>query len=284
MNLFEDGFQINLTEITELLITVGLKILLLLIAFAIIAPIGRKAISGAINRISRHRKIPEPRTKTLERLTINLFSYIMMFVFVVMLLEMVGIPIGPLLAGAGIVGLAIGFGAQGLVSDIVTGFFILIERQVDVDDYVTAAGYDGVVEEVGLRTTKLRGFDGTLHYIPNREISGVSNHSRGNMRAMIDIGIAYDENIEEAVAVLQRVCDDFAANDERIKEGPDVLGVQTLGSSDIVLRVLGKTTNMEQWGVERDLRKAMKEALDAAGIEIPFPHQVYIEKQGNAEA
>ncbi|WP_085507922.1 mechanosensitive ion channel family protein [Thalassobacillus devorans] len=284
MNLFEDGFQINLTEITELLITVGLKILVLLIAFAIIAPIGRKAISGAINRISRHRKIPEPRTKTLERLSINLFSYIMMFVFVVMLLEMVGIPIGPLLAGAGIVGLAIGFGAQGLVSDIVTGFFILIERQVDVDDYVTAAGYDGVVEEVGLRTTKLRGFDGTLHYIPNREISGVSNHSRGNMRAMIDIGIAYDENIEEAVAVLQRVCDDFAANDERIKEGPDVLGVQTLGSSDVVLRILGKTTNMEQWGVERDLRKAMKEALDAAGIEIPFPHQVYIEKKDNAEA
>ncbi|MFG6119148.1 mechanosensitive ion channel family protein [Thalassobacillus sp. B23F22_16] len=284
MNLFEDGFQINLTEITELLITVGLKILVLLIAFAIIAPIGRKATSGAINRISRHRKIPEPRTKTLERLSINLFSYIMMFVFVVMLLEMVGIPIGPLLAGAGIVGLAIGFGAQGLVSDIVTGFFILIERQVDVDDYVTAAGYDGVVEEVGLRTTKLRGFDGTLHYIPNREISGVSNHSRGNMRAMIDIGIAYDENIEEAVAVLQRVCDDFAANDERIKEGPDVLGVQTLGSSDVVLRILGKTTNMEQWGVERDLRKAMKEALDAAGIEIPFPHQVYMEKKDIAEA
>ncbi|WP_028782606.1 mechanosensitive ion channel family protein [Thalassobacillus devorans] len=284
MNLFEEGFQFNFAEISELLITVGLKILLLIIAFAIIAPIGRKAISSAIIRISKHRKIPEPRTKTLERLMINVFSYILMFVFVVMLLEMIGIPIGPLLAGAGIVGLAIGFGAQGLVSDIVTGFFILIERQVDVDDYVTAAGYDGVVEEVGLRTTKLRGFDGTLHYIPNREISGVSNHSRGNMRAMIDIGIAYDENIEEAHTVLQRVCDEFALTDERIKEGPDVLGVQSLGSSDVVLRVLGKTVNMEQWAVERDLRRAMKEALDEAGIEIPFPHQVNIEKKIGTEA
>ncbi|MFG6116842.1 mechanosensitive ion channel family protein [Halobacillus sp. MO56] len=284
MNLFEEGFEFNLAEITELLISVGLKIVVLIIAFAIISPIGRRAISGAINKISKHRKIPEARTKTLERLCVNIFSYILMFVFVVMLLEMIGIPIGPLLAGAGIVGLAIGFGAQGLVSDFVTGFFILIERQVDVDDYVTAAGYDGVVEEVGLRTTKLRGFDGTLHYIPNREISGVSNHSRGNMRAMIDIGISYDENIEEALTVLQRVCDEFAVNDERIKEGPDVLGVQSLGSSDVVLRVLGRTANMEQWAVERDLRRAMKEALDEAGIEIPFPHQVYIEKKNGAEA
>lgn len=284
MNLFDEGFEFNLAEFTELLISVGLKILVLIIAFAIIAPIGRRAISGAINKISKHRKIPEARTKTLERLCVNIFSYILMFVFVVMLLEMIGIPIGPLLAGAGIVGLAIGFGAQGLVSDIVTGFFILIERQVDVDDYVTAAGYDGVVEEVGLRTTKLRGFDGTLHYIPNREISGVSNHSRGNMRAMIDIGIAYDENIEEALTVLQRVCDEFSITDERIKEGPDVLGVQSLGSSDVVLRVLGRTANMEQWAVERDLRRAMKEALDEAGIEIPFPHQVYIEKKNGAEA
>ncbi|ARI77650.1 mechanosensitive ion channel family protein [Halobacillus mangrovi] len=277
MNLFEEGFVFNPSVVVEWLITGGLKILVLLIAFAIIKPIGTKAIEAAINRMSSQRKLSERRNKTLQKLTVNIFSYSLFFILVIMLLSTIGINIGPLLAGAGIVGLAIGFGAQGLVSDVVTGFFILLERQVEVDDYVTAGGYDGVVEEVGIRTTKIRSFDGTLNFIPNRNISGVANHSRGNMRALVDIGIGYDENIDEAMTVLKEVADRFT-EDERFKEGPDVLGVQSLGSSDVVIRILGKTENMEQWGVERDLRKAMKEALDEAGIEIPYPHQVYVHK------
>ncbi|MGI8314058.1 mechanosensitive ion channel family protein [Halobacillus mangrovi] len=282
MNLFEEGFVFNPSVVVEWLITGGLKILVLLIAFAIIKPIGTKAIEAAINRMSTQRKLSERRNKTLQKLTVNIFSYSLFFILVIMLLSTIGINIGPLLAGAGIVGLAIGFGAQGLVSDIVTGFFILLERQVEVDDYVTAGGYDGVVEEVGIRTTKIRSFDGTLNFIPNRNISGVANHSRGNMRALVDIGIGYDENIDEAMKVLKAVADRFT-EDERFKEGPDVLGVQSLGSSDVVIRILGKTANMEQWGVERDLRKAMKEALDEAGIEIPYPHQVYVNKNESEE-
>ncbi|KHE72003.1 mechanosensitive ion channel family protein [Halobacillus sp. BBL2006] len=280
MNLFEEGFKFNPTIVVEWLITGGLQILILLIAFAIIKPIGTKAIEAAINRMSAQRKLSEGRNKTLQKLTVNIFSYSLFFILIIMLLSTIGINIGPLLAGAGIVGLAIGFGAQGLVSDIVTGFFILLERQVEVDDYVTAGGYDGIVEEVGIRTTKIRSFDGTLNFVPNRNISGVANHSRGNMRALVDIGIGYDENIDEAMSVLKEVADRFA-EDERFKEGPDVLGVQSLGSSDVVIRILGKTENMQQWGVERDLRKAMKEALDQAGIEIPFPHQVYVHKNEN---
>ncbi|WP_431799590.1 mechanosensitive ion channel family protein [Halobacillus andaensis] len=280
MNLFEEGFEFNTTIVVEWLITGGLKILVILIAFAIIGPLGKKAIRLGIQRMGKQRKLPEGRTKTLEKLTVNIFSYILIFLLIVMLLGAVNIEIGPLLAGAGIVGLAIGFGAQGLVSDIVTGFFILLERQIEVDDYVTAAGFDGIVEEVGIRTTKIRSFDGTLNFIPNRNISGVSNHSRGNMRALVDIGISYDENIDYALEILKKVADEFA-EDPRFKEGPDVLGVQSLGDSDVVLRILGKTENMEQWGVERDLRKAIKEALDEAGIEIPFPHQVYINKKEN---
>ncbi|UOQ43218.1 mechanosensitive ion channel family protein [Halobacillus salinarum] len=279
MNLFEEGFQFNPSVLVEWLITGGLKILILLLAFAIINPIGQKAIRVAIDRMSAQRKLEEGRSKTLEKLSLNIFSYTLLFILVIMLLGAVGIEIGPLLAGAGIVGLAIGFGAQGLVSDIVTGFFILLERQVEVNDYVTAGGYDGIVEEVGIRTTKIRSFDGTLNFVPNRNISGVANHSRGNMRALVDIGIGYDENIDEAMSVLKEVADDFAENDERFKEGPSVLGVQSLGSSDIVIRILGKTENMQQWGVERDLRKAMKEALDRAGIEIPYPHHVFVEKK-----
>src|SRR5690606_26350687 len=110
----------------------------------------------------------------------NILAYFLLFIFVGFVFSIFHFDITTLLAGAGIVGLAIGFGAQGLVSDVVTGFFILLEQQIDVGDYVTVAGKDGVVEEVGLRTTKLRGFDGTLHFVPNREITNVSNHSRGN--------------------------------------------------------------------------------------------------------
>ncbi|MBB6455407.1 small conductance mechanosensitive channel [Salirhabdus euzebyi] len=272
-------FGTDIYPYVEQAISIGLKIVLLLIAFFIVSPIGKKLISSSIKKISSKQELTEGRTKTLEKLMLNFYSYALIFIFIVTLLSILNIPIAPLLAGAGIIGLAIGFGAQGLVSDIVTGFFILLERQVDVDDYITAGGLSGVVEEVGLRTTKMRGFDGTLHFIPNRNISNVSNHSRGNMRALVDIGIAYDENIEEAMSVLQKVCEDFASRDDRVKDGPNVIGVQSLNASDVVLRVIAQTENMQQWAVERDLRKQLKEALDSAGIEIPFPHQVYMEKK-----
>lgn len=255
-----------------------MKIGLLIIALIIIAPIGKKLISSTLRKASKKENLSASRIKTLEKLILNVFSYVLIFIFILILLGVFNIPIGPLLASAGIVGLAIGFGAQGIVSDIVTGFFLLLERQVDVDEYITAGGYDGIVEEVGLRTTKIRSFNGTLNYVPNRNISGVSNHSRGTMRALVDIGISYEDNIDEAMQVLEKVCEEFRENDERFKDGPNVLGVQSIGSSDIVLRVLGQTANMEQFGVERDMRKRIKEALDEANIDIPYPHQVNVEK------
>ncbi|SDJ75638.1 mechanosensitive ion channel family protein [Sediminibacillus albus] len=278
MNLLENGLNFNWSGALELIITNGLKIILLIIGLMIAAPLGKKIISKTITAASNKEKISQGRIRTLEKLLINIYSYVLIFLFIVMLFGIFEIPVAPLLAGAGVLGLAIGFGAQGLVSDVVTGFFLLLEKQVEVDEYVTAGGYDGIVEEVGLRTTKIRSFDGTLNFVPNREISGVSNHSRGTMRALVDIGISYEDNIDEAMAVLQTICDEFKENDDRFKEGPDVLGVQSIGSSDIVLRVLGQTENMAQWAVERDMRKRIKEAFDAAGIEIPYPHQVNVDK------
>src|SRR5699024_4970847 len=207
---------------------------------------------------------------TLEKLLQNVFSYVMFFVLLFMLFGLLGIPLGPLLAGAGIIDLAIGFCAQGLVSDSVTGFFILLERQREIDDYATTAGYDGIVEEIGLRTTKSRSFDGTLNYVPNRYIEGVANHTRGNMRALVDISIRYNDNLDKAITVLEEVCAEFK-DDERFKEGPDAIGVQSFGTSDIVLRVVGQTENGLQWECERAMRKQIKEAFDHAGIETPFP-------------
>ncbi|OLS39335.1 mechanosensitive ion channel protein [Alkalihalophilus pseudofirmus] len=276
-----DQWTSYLTEgafLTAVLLVIG-QLFIAIIAFLIVRAIGRRIISSGFERMQAQKNMTHGRMKTLEKLTLNIFSYILIFVFVTIIAGIFELPIGGLIAGAGVVGLAIGFGAQGLVSDVVTGFFLLLEKQIDVDDYVTAAGIDGVVEEVGLRTTQIRGFDGTLHFVPNREISSVSNHSRGNMRALIDMSISYDDNIDEAIAVMQSVCDKIALEDETIKEGPNVIGVQGLGDSDVVIRVIAKTENMMQWAVERKLRKELKEALDANNIEIPYPHQVYIEKK-----
>ncbi|MFD2704973.1 mechanosensitive ion channel family protein [Salibacterium lacus] len=255
------------------------RIIILVIAFLIVRAVGKNIINRTFSRMKEQRNMHAGRVQTLYKLSVNVFSYILIFIFITILIGIFGLEIAPIIAGAGVIGLAIGFGAQGLVSDVVTGFFILLEKQIDVEDYISAAGVGGVVEEVGLRTTQIRGFDGTLHFIPNRNISNVDNHSRGNMRAMIDIGISYDDNIDEAVRVLQDVCDQLAAEEPAIKEGPDVLGVQGIGESDVVIRILGKTENMEQWGIERKLRKACKEALDKNGIDIPYPHQVYVDKR-----
>jgi moderate conductance mechanosensitive channel len=265
----------------ELMLEAGLwaaKFLLIIVMFLIIRSVGRRVINRMFERAASHRKMSSGRILTLQKLVVNLFSYVLIFVFAGILFKQFGLEIGTLIAGAGVVGLAIGFGAQGLVSDVVTGFFILLEKQMEVGDYVTIGGVDGIVEEVGLRTTHIRAFDGTLSYMPNREISTIQNHSRGNMRALVDIGIAYEENIDQAVKVLQEACDRVKAHNENIVEGPNVLGVQALGASDVVIRIISKTRNGEQWAVERELRQALKEALDANGIEIPYPHQVNVEK------
>ncbi|WP_110111735.1 mechanosensitive ion channel family protein [Bacillus sp. CGMCC 1.16541] len=260
-----------------------LKLAAIIIAFLIVKAIGNKIIERSFQRLMERDNVTRGRALTLKSLSINLFSYVLIFIFVVMLFETVGVKATALLAGAGVIGLAVGFGAQGLVSDVVTGFFLLLEKQIDVDDYVTTGSFSGIVEAVGLRTTHIRGFDGTLHYVPNREITSLSNHSRGNMRALVDIGISYDDDIDKAITVLQDVCSRIAQEEEAVVDGPNVIGVQSLGASDVVLRVVGKTQNGEQWAIERKLRKAIKEAFDTNGIEIPFPHQVYVEKKQSSE-
>ncbi|GAA0494435.1 small-conductance mechanosensitive channel protein MscT [Salinibacillus aidingensis] len=271
-------FDFQLHPVLQNIMTTAFKILLVFIAYAILSPLGKRLISSVMTKTSKKQRLSEARAKTLEKLLKNIYGYVLIFILVITILGIFNIPVTPMLAGAGVIGLAVGFGAQGLVSDVVTGFFILLEKQIEVDDYVTMSGLSGIVEEVGLRTTQMRGFDGTLHYIPNRNISNVSNHSRGNMQALVDIGISYNENIDEALRVLQNVCDQFADKDDRVKEGPDVVGVQSFGSSDVVIRIIAQTENMEQWAVERDLRKEIKQGLENAGIEIPYPHQVYISK------
>ncbi|TSB45314.1 mechanosensitive ion channel family protein [Alkalicoccobacillus porphyridii] len=238
------------------------KLLIAFIAFYIARAIGRRIIAQSFLKMKNTKNISSGRSHTLEKLATNVLSYVLIFILVTFIAEMFGLSPSALIAGAGVVGLAIGFGAQGLVSDVVTGFFLLLEKQIDVGDYVTVAALDGIVEEVGLRTTQIRGFDGTLYFIPNRNITDVHNHSRGNMRALVDVSIPFEDNMDETIKLIQDACADLGDVTELIKEGPDVVGVEDLSSSLVTIRVIAKTENMHQWTVERQIRKVIKQAMD----------------------
>lgn len=259
------GVYVDIAKVISVLLKMGLLIIVYIIAL----PVGKKIIARMIQKLSHSKKTSPGRIKTLDKLLANVYTYVISFALVLMLFTTVGVDIGPLILGAGVLGLAVAFGAQGLVSDVVTGFFILVENQLEIDDYVTTAGYDGIIEEIGLRTTKIRSFDGTLNYVPNRYIEGVANHSRGNMQALVDISISYSENINEAITVLEQVCKYFQG-DERFKEGPQAIGVQSLESADIVLRVVAQTENGQQWACERAMRQKIVEAFAEKNINIPF--------------
>lgn len=258
------GIHLDLAKIISILLKMGLLIIVYMIAL----PLGKKMIEKSIQKLARSKKVSPGRIKTLEKLLANVYTYIISFILILMLFTTIGVDIGPLILGAGVLGLAVAFGAQGLVSDVVTGFFILVENQLEIDDYVTTAGYDGIVEEIGLRTTKIRSFDGTLNYVPNRYIESVANHSRGNMRALVDIAVNYQVNIDDAIAILERICSEFQM-DERFKDGPHAIGVESFDSSNIVLRVVGQTENGQQWTCERELRKKIIEAFEKENINNP---------------
>jgi small conductance mechanosensitive channel len=240
-----------------------IKIIIIYVVYKIIRAIGMKLIHGSFERYQRKNSVSAGRSKTLQNLVDSIFSYVLIFFLVITLLKQIGIDTTGIIAGAGIVGLAVGFGAQGLVSDIVTGFFLLLERQVDVDDYVTIGSFSGVVEQVGLRTTQIRSTDGTLIYLPNRQITTLSNHTRGTMQALVDFTVGNQLSIDQAMTVIQRECVKMAEHEENIVEGPNVLGVQSIGSSEVVLRVIARTKNGTQAEIERKLRKIIKEAIDA---------------------
>ena len=192
-------------------------------------------------------------------------------------LGQLGIDLGPLIAGAGIGGIALGFGAQSVVKDFLSGLFMLIEDHYGVGDVIDTGSATGTVEEVSLRSTTIRDVRGTVWHIPNGEIARVGNYSQLWSRALIDIEVAYDTDLRRAMEVMQRVADEMWEDPEwggdELMDQPSVWGIQSLGASGIAVRLAVKTEPSMQWGVERELRIRLKEAFDEAGIEIPFPQQ-----------
>lgn len=170
------------------------------------------------------------------------------------------------------VGFVVGIGSQSLVKDLINGFFILFEDQYGVGDYVSIGKYSGIVENIGIRSTVLRDFSGDLHVIPNGAVLEVTNHSRGNMRFTVDVEIAYEEDIDKVISLIEETCGKFKEDyKDEVREDIDVLGVISLNSSGITIRVVGKSKPLSQWKMERELRREIKKALDEAEIEIPYP-------------
>ncbi|MEN1760152.1 mechanosensitive ion channel family protein [Anoxynatronum sibiricum] len=261
---------------------IRLVIILLLTRIAI------RVLQAVVSRIFSSRqhlkfKVDEARVNTLEGLMTSVIKYTIYFIAGTSILNMAGVQVGALIATAGVGGLALGFGAQNLVRDVITGFFILFENQFSVGDYVEVDGSGGIVEEMALRVTKVRDFNGDLHIVPNGAINHVVNKSNGKMRAWVNISIAYEEDIERALEVLRSESEKLATTHEKILEGPIVLGVTDLGDSEVVLSVLAKTEPMEQWAIEREMRKAFKLAFDREGIEIPYPRRVLYQRGNDKE-
>ncbi|MGI6554956.1 MAG: mechanosensitive ion channel family protein [Bacillota bacterium] len=213
----------------------------------------------------------EKRSKTLGALLLSILHYTVYFIAGITVLQTFGVPASSIIASAGIVGLAVGFGAQNLVKDVISGFFILFEDQFSVGEYVTVAGITGTVEQLGLRSTTVREWTGHLYTIPNGEIGMVKNFDRGPILALVTVGIDYANDIDKAVEIIKGTLEKVYQEQDSILEMPIIYGVESLSDSSVDLLIGANTRPGSQWAVQRELRKRIKEDLDAAGMPIPFP-------------
>jgi len=236
-------------------------------------PVVRRAVSRTGYKESKAGI--EKRANTLVSVFGGVGRAFIIAVAIIMVLEEVGIPIAPILAGFGIAGLAIGFGAQYLIRDLIAGTFIILENQYKVGDVVSVANISGLVEEITLRKTVLRDLDGIVHHVPNGNIQTASNYTRHFSRVNLNISVGYGTDLDHAISVINRVGKELAEDEKWrkiIKSPPQVLRIDNLGASGIEIKILGEVEPIRQWDVMGELRLRLKKAFDAEGIEIPWPH------------
>lgn len=283
--------EVTTRDIVDWLRGDGARILGVLVAAIIIDFALHRIIPRAL-RLGIQRQMEEAPPEEVEKRVQTLSSVftgsgriIILLVAVLTLLPLAGISIGPLLAGAGIVGLAIGFGAQSLVKDVISGMFILLDNQYSEGDVVNIAGISGRVEDVGLRRTVLRDLDGIRHYIPNGEVTVASNFTQEFSRVNLNVGVSYSEDLDHVISVVDRVGEDLAADPEWkdfILTAPKFLRVDAFGDSGVEVKIVGDTKPIQQWAVMGELRKRLKKAFDEEGIEIPYPHRVAVTRGAKA--
>jgi small conductance mechanosensitive channel len=270
-------FQVLIDRVVEWFLSSGLSIVIIII----LTIVSLKLVRIIPGKIFASVKKKDEETEAIKRLdTLNsLLNYILsatiLMIALIMILGEFGIAIGPILAAAGIAGVAIGFGAQHLVQDVISGFFILIDDEIRVGDVVQTAGKGGVVERINLRMTVLRDLAGNVHYIRNGQIDIVTNMTQDYSRYVFDIGVAYRENVDEVIEVIKKVDEDLRSDSEYsddILEPIDVLGLDQFGDSALIIKARTKTKPIKQWKVAREFNRRLKKAFDEQDIEIPFPH------------
>jgi small conductance mechanosensitive channel len=258
--------------------TAALRITVILVVAWILTAVLQHAIRAFRIRVASRMEDRESvkRAETLGRVFRYLVAVVVTLVAGMLVLGELGISVAPILGAAGVVGLAVGFGAQSLVKDYFTGFFLLLENQISTGDIVQLSGdHAGFVEEVTLRYVRLRDYDGRVHFVPNGQIGSVINLTRGFSFAVLDIGVAYRENVDEVMAVMQDVARELhadAAFADKILDDMEMAGVDQWGDSAVVIKCRFKVVAMQQWAVKREYLRRLKNAFDARGIEIPFPH------------
>ncbi|WP_018986508.1 mechanosensitive ion channel family protein [Methylophilus methylotrophus] len=227
------------------------------------------------------------RLNTLSMVLRYIVTTVILAITVVEILHELGISIAPVLAAAGVVGLAIGFGAQSLVKDYFNGFFLLLENQIRKDDVVEIAGKAGLVEEITLRYIKMRDYEGNVHYVPNGQITTVTNRSRDFAYAVMDIRVGYDENIAKVMQIMHEVGAAIVQDEalqNKVLDKLEIAGVDNLAESAVIIRCRIKVRPLEQWTIKREYLKRIKNAFDAQQIEIPFPHLTVYQGQGQLAA
>jgi len=268
-------------NITSWLTASGIKVLGILIALIILSQMSRWIVKWLERFVPEKDSLQateaKKRAQTLGNILRHALLIVIFFIAILMILGELGIQLGPLLATAGIGALAIGFGAQGLVKDVISGFFIILENQYRIGDAIEVAGVSGLVESVSLRKTVLRDLEGRVHTVPNGEIKVVSNLSKEWSRAVVDIGISYRDDVDHIIDLLGQIGRELAEEEpyqSAILESPQILGVERFGESQLVIRMIVKTMPLKQWEVGRELRRRIKNRFDEKGIQIPSSHRI----------
>jgi small conductance mechanosensitive channel len=287
-HLWDSTHNETLSKLGDFLVRTPLQVLFILLVAFIVNRVVRRAVHRFVGNLAARATNAllanagagaraAARTQTIGIVLRSLATATIYCFTAMLVLGEIGINLGPLIAGAGIVGVAIGFGAQSLVKDFLTGIFMLIEDQYGVGDVVDLGLATGTVEAVNLRSTRLRSSDGTVWHIPNGQIVRVGNKSQEWSRALLDVTVAYDTDIRRASDVIREVAESVAAEDtwkDDILEPPEVWGVEHVRNGEVVIRLVLKTRPAAQFKLMRELRLRMKEALEAAGIKAPSPPTV----------
>jgi small conductance mechanosensitive channel len=277
----DSGATITREMVEQWFVDHGVRIVIIIVVGIVLWYIVKRAVPHLMRRyITRPQKGESRegmrrRADTLQGVFTGLGKIVIILMAVFMILSELDISIGPVLAGFGIAGVAVGFGAQYLIRDLIAGIFILMENQYRVGDVARVADVAGLVEEINLRKTVLRDLDGIVHHVPNGEIRVASNFSRHFARVNLNISVAYNTDLDYAIAVINRVCAKMAEEDkwcQVMKTVPRVERVDNLGDSGIDIKILGDVQPLAQWNVMGELRLRLKKEFDKEGIEIPWPH------------